>query len=190
MWINRIDWFFFSTQNCHFLKKKIMEKSELRIVSKYYFLQGMGYRSIYKEINTALLWSDISLSSAQHWCRKFSSGDLSCNALPRSGRPKLNITNQIREMLEEQSFLSAKYIASELKVSANSIKTILFNDLGLKKYRRRWIPHFLSENDKEKRAEYSKLILDELIKARKKILIHLWLVISLGSFMNMIIKIC
>ena len=70
-------------------------------------------------------------------------------------------------MLEEQPFLSAKYIASELGVSANSIKAILFNDLVLKKYRRRWIPHFLSENDKEKRVEYSKLILDELIKARK-----------------------
>lgn len=144
-----------------------MEKSELKIVVKYYFLQGMGYRSIYKEINTALPETDISLSSVKRWCKKFSSGDLSCNDLSRSGRPKINVADQIREMLEEQPFLSAKYIASELGHSPTAIKSVLINDLGLKKYRRRWIPHMLSEDDKEKRVEYSKEILKELIKARK-----------------------
>jgi len=109
-----------------------MDYEEWRVVVKYYYLMGMGYKAIYTEISQRFPQSIISKEFIKKWCGVFKSGDLSCNDKKRAGRPKIDLSANIKEMLEDQPFLSAKYIAAYFDVSPHTIKDILIYDLGLK----------------------------------------------------------
>lgn len=81
---------------------------------------------------------------------------------PRSGRPRTVCTKdrikRVREKIRRNPERSARRLAKEENVSATSMRRLLAKDLGLKPYRKRKI-HGLSDEQKKKRLERSKLLL-------------------------------
>jgi hypothetical protein len=61
--------------------------------------------------------------------------------------------------MQKYLFASARVIAQHFLTTVPTIKYILQRELGMRKFSRRWMPHFLSPAQNVARAEASKTIL-------------------------------
>mgnify|MGYP001073832873 CR=1 FL=1 len=157
-----------SVLNFGIFKRKIkMENHEQRIVIKFFYLKGLGYKKTHQELEEVLHESAISLSTVKRWIQRFKSGDLTCQDLERSGRPQIDLSESILAILNDFPFASAKYISKRLYCSTNTIISNLENNLGYKRFIRRWVPHELTEENKIERVQKSKELLAILLEHQK-----------------------
>jgi hypothetical protein len=61
--------------------------------------------------------------------------------------------------MQKYPFASARVIAHHFLTTVPTIRDILERELGMRKFSRRWVPHFLSPAQKVARVEVSKTIL-------------------------------
>jgi histone-lysine N-methyltransferase SETMAR len=144
-----------------------MEKEEQRFVIKYFWMKNWGAKKIYQELVTTLGADAYSRSQIKIWLQKFKNGDLSCMDLPRPGRPLLTLGPQLDAFLQKYPFASARELAHHFLTSVPTIKEILQRELGMKKFTRRWVPHFLSPAQKVARVEASTEMLRILHEAEE-----------------------
>ena len=103
------------------------------------------------------------------WTKRFREGQMDLEDRFRSGRPrKKDLIKKISEMVEKNSSLSCKKIAAELGCSQTTVKKILTIDLDLKKVSFRWIPFRLNPNQKKKRVQISKELIEILENSKRK----------------------
>jgi hypothetical protein len=65
-------------------------------------------------------------------------------------------------LLSDEPFLSARVLAVQLSSTHQTIKRVLINDLGMRKFVRRWILHDLSKVNRRERVLKANLLLEEL----------------------------
>jgi histone-lysine N-methyltransferase SETMAR len=136
-----------------------MDEVEQRFVVKYFFLKGWGNKTITAELQTTFGDSAISNSTVKRWIRKFKNGDFSCDDDSRPGRPLATLGPALQKFLDRYPFASAKVISRHFRLSPPTVKEILMRELGLRKFSRRWVPHLLSDAQKEARiVECGKLL--------------------------------
>jgi hypothetical protein len=61
--------------------------------------------------------------------------------------------------MQKHPFTSARVIVQHFLTTVPMIKDILQRELGMRKFSRGWVPHFLSPTQKVARVEVSKTIL-------------------------------
>jgi hypothetical protein len=61
--------------------------------------------------------------------------------------------------MQKYPFASARLIAQHFLTTVPTIRDILQRELGMRKFSRRWVPHFLSPAQNVARVEASKTIL-------------------------------
>ena len=66
-----------------------------------------------------------------------------------------SILDSIIELLEEEQFISAKRMSEVLEVPKSTLLLKLHNELGLVKVNLRWVPHLLTEENKQQRVDLS-----------------------------------
>ena len=98
------------------------------------------------------------------WARRFREGRSSLEDDPRSGRPRTTtgLAASIAEMLEERPFETVRTLAAALGYSHETIRTTLHDELGLRKFVLRWVPHKLSSSQKQQLVQVSRKILSHL----------------------------
>jgi hypothetical protein len=136
-----------------------MEKEEQRCVMKFLWLKGWGAKRIHKRLMSTLGDGSYRVSQIKIWLQKFSNGDLSCKDSPPSRRLPLTLGPQLEVFMQKYPFASARVIAQHLLTMVPTIKDILQRELRMRKFSRRWVPHFLSPAQKIARVEASKTIL-------------------------------
>jgi transposase len=136
-----------------------MEEEEKRFMMKFLWLKGWGAKRIHEELMSTLGEDRYGVSQIKIWLQKFRNGDLSCKDSPRSGRPLLILGPQLEAMMYKYPFTSARVIAQHFLMTVPTIKDILQGELGIKKFSRRWVPHFLSPAPKVAHVEALKTIL-------------------------------
>jgi hypothetical protein len=99
------------------------------------------------------------VSHIKIWLQKFRNGDLSCKDSPRSGRPLLTLGPQLEAFMHKYPFASPRVIAQHSLKTVPMINDIIQRELGMRKFSRRWVTHFLSPAQKVVRVEASKTIL-------------------------------
>ena len=72
------------------------------------------------------------------------------------------------DMLDEEPYLSQKKIANRLGIHPATAKRVLREELGLVRVTFRWIPYKLNDDQKLKRVELSKSLLQVLQNATTK----------------------
>jgi hypothetical protein len=88
---------------------------------------------------------------------------------------------QLEAFIQKYPFASARVIAQHFLTTVPTIKDILQRQLGMGKFSRRWVPHFLSSGQKVARVEASKKYC-EFYKTRNQMtLTELQPVMSPGS---------
>jgi histone-lysine N-methyltransferase SETMAR len=87
------------------------------------------------------------------WISMGKRGVTSFEDAERSGRPTehTEIEEMIREILEREPFSSTRSIECELDVNRETIRTTLITQMGMRKYVCKWVPHELTDEQKEKR---------------------------------------
>jgi transposase len=136
-----------------------MEKEEQRFVMKFLWLKGWGAKRIHEELTSTLGDDSYGVSEIKLWLQKFRNGDLFCKDSPRSGRPLLTLGPQLEAFMQKYPFASARVIAQHFLTTVPPIKEILQRELRMRKFPRRWVPHFLSPAQKVACVEASETIL-------------------------------
>jgi hypothetical protein len=139
-----------------------MEKDEQRFVIKYLWMKGWDTMRIHEELLTTLGADHDGRSQIKICLKRFKTGDLSCQDLPRAGHLLLTIGPQLKAFLEKYPFSSSRVIAQHFLVTIPTMKEILERELGVRKLSRPWVPHLLSEGQKIARAEAAKEMLTTL----------------------------
>lgn len=96
-----------------------------------------------------------SIQTVRKWVREFQDGRTNCSDLQRDGRPVSVITeekiNDVRALIQQDRRITVDQMATELDISHGTAWHIVTENLGMKKLCTRWIPHVLTEEQKNKR---------------------------------------
>jgi transposase len=139
-----------------------MNEVEQRFVVKYFFFKGWGNKKITAELQTTFHNSAIFNLTVNRWIRKFNNGDFSSGDDPRPGRPMAIFGPVLQKFLDRCPFSNIKVISSHFRISPPTVKEIMRGELGLKKFSRKCVPHFLSDGEKRSRIDASQKLLSML----------------------------
>jgi hypothetical protein len=104
-----------------------------------------------------------TLETVCNWYRRFSQGTTSVEDKARSGRPRIpDSVTTVSSVLEQEPFASSHHIASVTGLSKGTVLNILHNDLQMEFFSLGWVPHSLSEEQKGKRVQDCRVLVDEL----------------------------
>lgn len=116
----------------------------------------------------------LSSATIRQWIAKFKKGETRVDDKPRSGRPREVVTSEniekVKELVTNDPHLTTRGLEDETGISHERIVHILHNELELKKVCAKWVPHKLSADQKEKRVEISKQLLEVLEKGYNNII--------------------
>ena len=152
-------------------------KMELRTYVRNRTLLGVSLKEIYEELKSVHGNVTFSLSTICRWMKKFKSGNLSVENAPYSGTPKSAMTKMnvdaVKSMITEDARYTVLDIAKSLGMSSGTVHKILSKELNLQKISTRWVPHLMTEEQKEKRVKLFKNLLKKFKKCDKRKLYNL-----------------
>ena len=136
---------------------------ELRAVIHYCYLRGLTPIETEAEMKPVYGRQMCHIKTIRNWFANFDQGRKELSDLPRSGRPADNTClDDILNLLDEQPFISARRMAEVLGIPKTTVLTKLHDELDFIKVNLRWVPHFLSNENKQQRVEYSQALLEYL----------------------------
>lgn len=138
-------------------------EQEIRAVIHYCYLRGLSPTDAETEMKHAYGPQMCHPKTIRNWYSNFENGRKELSDLPRSGRPTNNSKiNDILELLDEEPFISARRMSEVLDIPKTTLLRKLHDELDYIKVNLRWVPHFLSNENKHERVEYSQALLDYL----------------------------
>ena len=148
---------------------KTMENST-RENQRYYiwvcWKNDKGADDIHRELVTAEGSKALSKRTIYRWIEAFEAGQSSIEDAPRSGRPREAVTpsniNIIEDLINNDPHISIESIQEVISISTGSIETILHNEISVKKVCAKWVPHVITDENKRKRVEISRQLLEYL----------------------------
>ena len=126
---------------------------EQRAYIKIRSLLGVTPTDIKVDLDTVYGHSAVSYITITRWCRRFKEGRESIEDDPRPGRPmseyKENDVIAVKKMIDED----ARNTVESLSINSGTVFQILKQNLRLAKICARWVPHLLSQNEKDRRVK-------------------------------------
>jgi len=105
-----------------------------------------------------------SYATVNNWVAQFKPDDFTTCDAPRPGRPKTvttpDIIDKINELILEDRRISAKSIAEQLGISRERIRSIIHEDLDMRKLSTKWVPKSLNADQKRQRCRSSEQLLE------------------------------
>lgn len=98
-------------------------------------------------------------STVRRWNIKFKLGDISLKEEERTGHPKVAViqenVNKVLKLVRADRKIKVREIADIIRISTGSVFTILHEHLNMKKLCARWVPRFLTADQKQQRVDDS-----------------------------------
>ncbi|CAF1170428.1 unnamed protein product [Rotaria sordida] len=133
-----------------------MEKLCIRSYIETHLLLGLTVTQIHDELTTAYGQGYVSHRTVARWVHRFSNERKSIEDNPRSGRPIIVISQQnidaVQNLVNDDPHISIDFIAIILGISYGSVDTILKQHFGLRKITSRWVPHQLTNEQRQHRV--------------------------------------
>jgi len=102
------------------------------------------------------------------WAAEFKPGRTSLEDGPREGRPKSATTSeiieQVRDMVLDDRRMKMREIAETIGISKERVGYILHEELDMKKFCARWLPHLLIADQKRTRMKIFEQCLERFNK--------------------------
>lgn len=141
--------------------------------------RGVAAKDILSHLREAFGDSAPSQAFVYKWSRTFSTGErLSIETLPRSGRPSSQRSDsnisQVFDFVEAQPKASLSVIADSLNLSRTTVHRILVEDLLFRKVCSVWVPHALTEENRQKRVTCCQALLELFRDYSKHELLRIW----------------
>ena len=90
--------------------------------------------------------------TARKWFAKFKNGNFDIDDTPWSGRPSEFDEDHLKALLKEESSLTSRELAEKINCDQKTIFNHL-HSMGFAEKLGVWVPHELSENNKENRLQ-------------------------------------
>jgi histone-lysine N-methyltransferase SETMAR len=129
---------------------------------------GSSPTQIHQKIIVAWGEDTITLRAVQKWCKAGvdGGGEISFTHRGGAGRPRTSRTKEnvddVKELLAKCPHLSLEEIADLVEISATSVFRIITDDLHMRSVIARWVPHELTETQRERRVELAKNMIKTL----------------------------
>jgi hypothetical protein len=158
------------------LRKKMTEpevsRTDFRVMIFYDFKRGISFTESHENLTKAFGDHAVSLHTVRRWYDEFQHGRASFEDEPRSGRPREVVTaenvERVRQLIKDQRNITYEEIEETLGIGAAAVKTILHEHLRVRKIASRWVPHLLSEDQKQARVDWCHFMLKKFDGGRSK----------------------
>ena len=134
-----------------------MKKENLRFYIQIRAKLGIDVKQIFNELKSALPDNNPSLSTVSRWFKYFKGGNDRLKDEKRPGRPITEIISanihQVEKVIEEDPHSTYDEIEAETSLSRATIQRIIHGCLKLTKLASRWVPHELSEKNRQDRVK-------------------------------------
>lgn len=129
---------------------------DIRVIIKFIFLQGNSSPAIHATLSAVLSDKSPSLRTVQRWVASFQSGEFDVEDDDRSGRPSTahSETNValVESKIKEDRRITLRALAEDTGLSHGTVERIVSETLGLRRVVAKWIPHILTEEQKNCRV--------------------------------------
>lgn len=151
-----------------------MEKSEYRVLIKHCFLMGKNTVQAKQWLDKCYGISSPSSTTVKYWFAEFRRDRTSTNDAPRSGRPNEAVTpeniKKISEIVLNDRKVKLSDLANTIGISKERVGHIIHECLHMKKLCARWVPRFLTIDQKDQRLRHSKANLAMMQRNRTEFL--------------------
>ena len=134
-----------------------MDNEYNRYYIKIRTILGINPKTIHEELATALGPKAPSYPTVVMWARRFREGREDVNDDPRFGRPVSELTDEnielVREVINNDPHSTYDDIIAETFLSHGTIERIIHDCLKMKKITSRWVPHQLTDEQKQERVQ-------------------------------------
>ncbi|CAF4875489.1 unnamed protein product, partial [Rotaria sp. Silwood1] len=119
---------------------------------------GLTYKDSHARLVKA--WGEQAPSdhTVFNWFREFQRNKFSVHDAPRSGRPSTSVTQQtidaVRTIIEGDPHSTYQRIETILGISSIAINSIIHDYLNLRKVCAPWVPHTLTDDQKQLRVQF------------------------------------
>ena len=110
----------------------------------FYYRKGKNATETCRKICHVYGENAVTERVCQKWFARFRKGNFSVRDAPRSGRPKMIDSDQMKAVVEQDCRLTTREIADILKISKSSVENEL-HKLGYVSKLDVWVPHKLTE---------------------------------------------
>ena len=144
-----------------------LQRTQWRAMIFYDFKSGLNQKQSLERLQAAFGNEAPSRTTVYNWFAEFRRGRNSLEDDPRSGRPTTEtIVAAVRRMIEEDSRVTVLQIAESVGISSGSVSNILHDVLGLSKVSARWVPHMLTDEQKCKRVQWCRKMIERFGRGR------------------------
>ena len=147
--------------------------------NQWYFIfaswkNGRNAKQIHEELVNVEGEQAFSISSVKRWIATFKDGEEQILDKPRSGHPCEAVTPKkiakVEDLVSDNPHISTRELAHEVDISRERLACILHDHLRFRKVCAKWVPHKLTEDNKQKCIEVSKQLLETLDKGYRNII--------------------
>lgn len=154
---------------CHFLFAKMeLTREAFRAMIYYDYKWGLTYKDSHENLTSVFGALSPSLATVCYWFREFKRGRSDVKDESRPGRPPTAVTPEnvikVEWLIKESRNITHREIQDELKIGSRAVSTILHDHLQVRKVSSRWIPHFLTQEQKDRRVDWCKFMLKKIDK--------------------------
>ena len=135
-------------------------RTHIRHSILFCFELGLSAGETERQVCTAIGPSAVHINTVRSWFKRFSSGDKSLEDKAKSGRPSPFDVDALLNLVESNATLTTRCMATTLGCSHTTIENQL-HSLGKVSKLCRWVPHDLSQNDRQRRLDSSLLLLSK-----------------------------
>ena len=143
-----------------------IEKSSIRFYVWVEHSNGTKPDEIYRKLKTVLQDDMPTMSTIYRWIQRYSdSSNISFDDVKRSGRPTVideENVSKVKALVNENPHLTVTQLCDLISMSYGTVKNILHNNLGLTKVSSVWVPHTLSQQNKQQSIECCHEILNSI----------------------------
>ncbi|GFR91280.1 histone-lysine N-methyltransferase SETMAR [Elysia marginata] len=133
---------------------------DTRVIIKFSVILGKDTSCIHKDLVTVLGENTPSIQTVRKWVKAVSEGRDDIKDEPRPGQPvtacgDANISKVLVSLSDDRR-KTCKEISTETLMSRTSVFRVLTNKLNKKKKFSKWVPHLLTDEQKESRVNFSR----------------------------------
>lgn len=132
----------------------VMEsREEQRVALKFLYKSGSTPIQCWRSLSQVFGTDTMSKTQVRVWCRQFSAGQTSVKDNPKSRRPRSQQTEEnkakVEELVHQDGRRSVRNLADQTGLKKDVVWKILSKDLCRKKKSAHFIPHLLTQEQKD-----------------------------------------
>lgn len=136
-----------------------MDNKEFRLLIKHCFLMGKNTTKAKQWLDKCYPGTAPSRQTVEYWFAKFKCGETSTDDAARSGRPidatSEEIATKVHLIVLNDRKIKVREIADMVHISTERVHHILHEHLSMRKLFSRWVPRFLTIDQKQHRINDS-----------------------------------